>query len=136
MLTFWEIKENHCMLRNVGFDYVERIQSIFFLFAWKITALPVKRFCNKFDLKQQVHLSCSRSANNNQVDLDRNWKFWLTYNEFAYKKTKNDCKLRDTFQKTGQFAIADTRTRRKNTAYCITRSTCTWKYARWIDNIS
>ncbi len=36
--------------------------------------------------------------------LDRNQKIRLAYNKFAYKKTKNDNKLRDTFQ----FPIADT----------------------------
>ncbi len=38
-----------------------------------------------------------------------------------HKKTKNDCKLEDPFQKNGQFAIADTRIKRPH----ITRSTCT-----------
>ncbi len=40
--------------------------------------------------------------------IDRDQKIRLAYNEFAYKNTKNDCKLGDTFQKNGQFAIADT----------------------------
>ena len=30
---------------------------------------------------------------------DRDSKNWFTYNEFAYKKTKDDCKLEDRFQK-------------------------------------
>ncbi len=41
--------------------------------------------------------------------IDRDQKIWLSYNKSAYKKTKNDCKLGDTVQKNGQFAIADTR---------------------------
>jgi hypothetical protein len=41
--------------------------------------------------------------------IDRDQKIWLAYNKFAYKKTKGDCKLGDTFQKNGQFAIAGTR---------------------------
>ncbi len=41
--------------------------------------------------------------------IDRDQKIRLAYNEFAYKNTKNDCKLGDMFQKNGQFAIADTR---------------------------
>ena len=28
------------------------------------------------------------------------------YNEFAYEKTKDDCKLQDRFQKNGQFSVA------------------------------
>ncbi len=40
--------------------------------------------------------------------IDRDQKIRLAYNEFAVKKTKNDRKLRDTFQKNCQFAIADT----------------------------
>ncbi len=44
--------------------------------------------------------------------IDRDQKIWFAYNEFAYKKTKNDCKLGDTFQKNAQYAIADTRIRR------------------------
>ncbi len=39
--------------------------------------------------------------------IDRDQKICLAYNEFAYKKTKIDYKLGDTFQKNGQFAIAD-----------------------------
>ncbi len=41
--------------------------------------------------------------------IDRDQKICLTYNEFVYKKIKNDCKLGDTFKKYGQFANADTR---------------------------
>ncbi len=41
--------------------------------------------------------------------IERDKKIRLEYNEFTYKKTKNDCKLGDKFQKNGQFAIADTR---------------------------
>jgi hypothetical protein len=40
--------------------------------------------------------------------IDRDQKIRLAYNKFAYKKTKNDCKLEDSFQKNGKFAIADT----------------------------
>ncbi len=44
----------------------------------------------------------------------------LAFNEFAYKKTKNDCKLGDTFQKNGRFVIADLQIKRSH----ITRSNC------------
>ena len=30
----------------------------------------------------------------------------LAYNEFAYKKTKDGCKLEDRFQKNGKFPVA------------------------------
>ncbi len=40
--------------------------------------------------------------------IDRDQKIRLTYNDFTYKKTKNDCILGDKFQINGQFAIADT----------------------------
>jgi hypothetical protein len=43
---------------------------------------------------------------------DRDFKNRLAYNKFAYKKTKDDCKLDDRFQKKGHFWIAD-----KKTAY-------------------
>ena len=36
----------------------------------------------------------------------------LEYNEFAYKKSKDDCKLEDRFQKYDQFSVAYTRNRR------------------------
>ncbi len=49
---------------------------------------------------------------NSLYAIDRDQKIRLACNEFAYKKTKNDCKLGDTFQKNGQFAIADTQIRR------------------------
>ena len=39
---------------------------------------------------------------------DRDRKNMLAYNEFAYKKTKDDCKLEDRFQKNGQFSVAYT----------------------------
>ncbi len=38
--------------------------------------------------------------------IDRNHKICLAYNEFAYKKTKDDCKLKDTFYKQVSFSIA------------------------------
>ncbi len=44
--------------------------------------------------------------------LDRDRKNCLAYNEFSYKKIKNDFKLEDLFQKYGQFAITDTRIQR------------------------
>ncbi len=34
---------------------------------------------------------------------------WLAYKKFAFKKIKNDCKLRDTSQKNVQVLIVDTR---------------------------
>jgi len=37
---------------------------------------------------------------------DRDSKNGLAYNEFAYKKTKGDCKSEDRFQKRGHFWIA------------------------------
>jgi len=37
---------------------------------------------------------------------DRDSKNRLAYNEFAYKKTKGDCKSEDRFQKRGNFWIA------------------------------
>jgi len=43
---------------------------------------------------------------------DRYSKNRLAYNEFAYKKIKNDCKLEVRFQKKGHFRIAYTRNRR------------------------
>jgi len=43
---------------------------------------------------------------------DRDSKNRLAYNEFAYKKTKDDCKLEDRFQKKGHFWIAYTQNRR------------------------
>ncbi len=39
-------------------------------------------------------------------------KNMLAYNEFEYKKTKDYCKLEDTFQKKGHFSIAYTRIKR------------------------
>ena len=36
----------------------------------------------------------------------------LAYNKFEYKKTKDDCKLEDRFQKNGQFSVAYTQNRR------------------------
>ncbi len=44
--------------------------------------------------------------------IDRDQKIWFEYNAFAYKNTKNDCILGDTFKKNGQFAIADTQIHR------------------------
>ncbi len=44
--------------------------------------------------------------------IDKDQKIWLAYNEFAYKKNKNDYKLGDMFQKNAQFAIEDTKIRR------------------------
>ncbi len=41
--------------------------------------------------------------------IDRDQKIRLAYNEFACKKTNNDCKLGDAFQKNVQFPIAYTR---------------------------
>ncbi len=43
---------------------------------------------------------------------DRDSKNRLAYNEFAYKKTKDNCKLEDRFQENGHFSIAHTRNRR------------------------
>ena len=43
---------------------------------------------------------------------DRNRKNKLACNAFAYKKTKNDCKLEDKFQKNGLFTVAYMRNRR------------------------
>jgi hypothetical protein len=43
---------------------------------------------------------------------DRDQKIMLTYNEFAYKKTKDIHKLGDRFLKKGQFSIAYTLNRR------------------------
>ncbi len=43
---------------------------------------------------------------------DRDSKNRLEYNEFEYKKTKDDCKLEDRFQKKGHFRIAYTQNRR------------------------
>jgi len=43
---------------------------------------------------------------------DRDSKNRLAYNEFAYKKTKDDCKLEVRFQKKGHFQIAYTQNRR------------------------
>ncbi len=40
--------------------------------------------------------------------IDKDQKIRFAFNEFAYKKTKNDFKLGDTFQKNGQYAITDT----------------------------
>ncbi len=39
---------------------------------------------------------------------DRNQKNMLAYNEFAYKKTKDDCKVEDRFQKNDQFSVTYT----------------------------
>jgi len=39
---------------------------------------------------------------------DRDSKYRLTYNELAYKKTKDYCKLEDRIQKKGNFSIAYT----------------------------
>jgi len=36
----------------------------------------------------------------------------LAYNEFAYEKTNDHCKLEDRFQKKGHFLIAYTQIRR------------------------
>ena len=41
----------------------------------------------------------------------------LAYNEFEYKKTKDDCKSEDRFQKNGQFSVANTQIADKKTAY-------------------
>jgi len=41
----------------------------------------------------------------------------LAYNEFAYKKTKDYCKLEDWFQKKGHFSIAKRKITDKKTAY-------------------
>ncbi len=43
---------------------------------------------------------------------DRDFKNMLAYNEFAYKKTNNHCKLEDRFQKKGHFSNAYMRIRR------------------------
>jgi len=43
---------------------------------------------------------------------DRDSKNMLAYNEFAYKKTNDHCKLEDRFQKKANFSIAYTRNRR------------------------
>jgi len=60
---------------------------------------------------------CSKRHNKDfKVQLDysryRDSKNRLAYNEFAYKKTKDDCKLEDRFQKKGHFRIAYTQNRR------------------------
>jgi hypothetical protein len=44
-------------------------------------------------------------------EIDRDQKICLAYNKFAYKNIKNDCKLGYTFQKYGEFAIADAQIR-------------------------
>ncbi len=41
----------------------------------------------------------------------------LSHNQFAYKKTKNDCKVEDRYQKSDQFSVAFTQNRSKKTAY-------------------
>jgi hypothetical protein len=43
---------------------------------------------------------------------DRDQKIRLAYNEFEYKKTKDDCKIGDRFLKKGKFSIAHMRNRR------------------------
>ena len=43
---------------------------------------------------------------------DKDRKNKLAYNNFAYKKTTDDRKLEDRFQKNGQFSVAYTRNRR------------------------
>jgi hypothetical protein len=51
---------------------------------------------------------------------DRDSKNMLTYNEFAYKKTKDHCKLEDRFNKKCHFSIAYSHIRKfedKKTAY-------------------
>jgi len=43
---------------------------------------------------------------------DRNSKNRLAYNEFAYKKTKDNYKFEDRFQENGHFSIAYMENRR------------------------
>ncbi len=45
--------------------------------------------------------------------MDRDRKICLAYNEFAYKKTKDDCKLEDRFYEKASFSIAYMQIRRQ-----------------------
>ncbi len=47
---------------------------------------------------------------------DRDKKM-LSHNQFAYTKTKNECKLEDRYQKSDQFSVAFTQNRSKKTTY-------------------
>ncbi len=48
---------------------------------------------------------------------DRDSKNWFAYNEFAYKKTKDDCKLDDRFQKKAISGLHIREIADKKTAY-------------------
>jgi hypothetical protein len=48
---------------------------------------------------------------------DRDFKNSLTYNEFAYNKTKDYCKLEDRFQKKAIFQLHICKIADKKTAY-------------------
>jgi len=64
-----------------------------------------------FETKTQVFLTKYVEHKYRWASLnarDRDSKNMLTYNEFAYKKTNNHCKLEDRFQKKGHFSIAYT----------------------------
>jgi len=59
---------------------------------------------------------------------DRDSKNGLKYNKFAYKKTKDDCKLEDRFQKKGHFWIAYMYSKSQIKRPHITRAACTCTY--------
>ncbi len=56
--------------------------------------------------------------------IDRDQKYMLAHNKFAYKKTKDDRKLEDRFQKYVQFSVAYSQNRRSKDGICITRADC------------
>jgi hypothetical protein len=66
--------------------------------------------CVRGEIQTYVSVNCIKLKAyrwTSLYEIDRDQKIRLAYNEFAYKKIKNDRKLGDTFQKNGQFAIAD-----------------------------
>jgi len=63
----------------------------------------------RYDFKQ--HLQKSNNGKYRWTSLyarDKDSKNMLAYNEFAYKKTNDHCKLEDRFQKKGHFSISYT----------------------------
>ncbi len=58
------------------------------------------------------YLDDSKYRRTSLYAIDRDRKIWLAYNEFAYKKTKDDCKLEDRFYKKASFSIANSQIKR------------------------
>jgi len=69
----------------------------------------------KNDVKLELWKSQKTRSDLKPYARDRDSKNMLAYNEFAYKKTNDHCKLEDRFQKKANFSIREIAD--KKTAY-------------------